>query len=317
MNILITGGSGFVGQHLIKYLLDTDQNCTITNIDLNPSQLEDDRLSTSIVDIRDLSQLESLEAVSYDYCIHLAALCKEPGFEWEEYFDTNDIGTQNVLQYLTRCDVKRVAFTSTMMVYKAGEHQKKETDMACPDTAYGISKLLAEKAIEKWTAHSTDRHYFVIRPSVIFGANENANFTRLYSSLKRGFFAYVGRKDTVKSCVYVKEVCHVFWYAIKQNISGTYNFAFDEDSRISTIVAAFKTVFGFKPFVPVIPMFLLKNMARVFVVLNGLGLKNSIHPRRMEKLNKSSNMGVEKIKATGFQYQYNLISALEDWKKWL
>ena len=317
MNILITGGSGFVGQHVIARLLESDASCHITNIDLNPSKIQDSRLKTTITDIRDRSQCVKLENIKYDYCIHLAALCKEPGFKWEEYFETNDLGTKNVLEYLSRCEVNTMAFTSTMMVYKAGEHQKKESDITCPDTAYGISKLLAEREIEKWSAAKMERNYFVIRPSVIFGENENANFTRLYNSLKKGLFAYVGRKDTVKSCVYVKEVCNVVLFSIQKGIYGTYNFAFAEDSRIGTIVSSFKQVFGFKPFVPVIPMWLLKNVARGFLVLNNLGFKNSIHPRRMEKLNKSSNIGVEKIKSTGFQYQYNLISALEDWKKYL
>ena len=316
MKILITGGSGFVGQHLLAHLFEKYADLSVVNLDLVPSKYERQNLSTIILDLRDREQLVNLEEVHFDYCIHLAALCKEPGFEWEEYFQTNDRGTKNLLEYLEKCKVNKIAFTSTMMVYKAGEHQKKETDLSCPDTAYGISKLLAEREIEKWANKSNDRNYFTVRPSVIFGENENANFTRLYDALKNKRFAYVGRKTTVKSCVYVKEVCNALEYSYQNNIFGTFNFAFEGDSEIGTIVDSFKKVFGFRRlWVPVIPYKLLKWVAKGFQVLNSLGLKNGIHPRRIEKLYFSTNISPQKMIKTGYKFQYNLISALEDWKK--
>ncbi len=77
------------------------------------------------------------------------------------------------------------------MVYKSDEERHTEMTLTTPDTAYGISKLLAEKELESWENKRKGRSLKVIRPAVVFGENENANFTRLYTSLKRGFFPYV------------------------------------------------------------------------------------------------------------------------------
>ncbi len=97
---IITGGSGFIGTHLITFLLDNNTGIEILNIDLQDSDIKDDQLNNANADIRSIKNLDDLEIEKgFNLCIHLAALSKEPGFEWAEYFETNYTGTQNVAKF--------------------------------------------------------------------------------------------------------------------------------------------------------------------------------------------------------------------------
>ncbi|MEO9805388.1 MAG: SDR family oxidoreductase [Reichenbachiella sp.] len=312
-NYLITGGGGFIGGHLITSLLNLVDTGSILILDIQPaSGFEDKRVKYQYWDIRQIAEFNLSE--EYEVCIHLAALCKEPGFSWEEYFETNYIGTKNVLDLCDRLQIKKVLFTSTMMVYKAGEERRDENSLTAPDTAYGISKLLAEKEIQCWAENDNLKSYGILRPSVVFGENERGNFTRLYYGIKSNRFGYVGRKTTVKSCVYVKDVCQCLIYLSKLELREIYNFAFIVDYQIGQIVKQFKGVFQLKAMIPTLPLWLLMPVSRFFLMLNQLGMKNSIHPRRIQKLYFSTNIDSQKIIDMGFNFSFDLESALKDWK---
>lgn len=313
MKVLITGGSGFIGTHLIKYLLEKD-DIQIVNIDLNPSPINDSRLNSIHWDIRQEEVLH-LEERGFDCCIHLAALCKEPGFEWNEYFVTNHFGTKQTIKLCETLDIDHIIFTSTMMVFKAEESVKVETDVTAPDTAYGISKLLGELELLSWQSKNKGKLQ-IIRPAVVFGENENANFTRLYQALKRGFFPYVGKSSTVKSNIYVKELVYFVDYLFAY--SGEYrifNFAFPVKQPMKEIVQTFKEVFGLRSINPVIPYRLLLLLSYGFELLNSVGLKNSVHHRRIQKLFFSTYIHPKSALEIGYNFSYDLKSALKEWKE--
>ena len=315
MRILITGGSGFIGTHLIQKLLLAYDQIKIVNIDLVESSIKDNRCTTIISDIKLADFGKELIGKKFDICIHLASLCKEPGYKWEEYFVTNFIGTKNVIQLCSILGITKVLFTSTMMVYKADEVQKTENFLTAPDTAYGISKLLAEHELQLWK-HTHNGKLIIIRPAVVFGKNENANFTRLFNSLNRGFFPYVGRKETVKSNIYVKELVNFIIYAMQHKLNNVvFNFAFPENYQIKDIVNTFKQVYNIRAFTPVIPFRLMLGIASLFQLLNSIGLKNAIHYRRIEKLYYSTNIFPQASLNDGYVFHYDLKSSLEDWKK--
>ncbi len=90
-----------------------------------------------------------------------------------------------------------------------------------PNTVYGISKLVAEKIHEKWqNGDATHRQFTIVRPGVVFGKGENGNFTRLYWAIHGHKFAYPGRKDTIKACIYVKELVRFMLYRLEHHEHG-------------------------------------------------------------------------------------------------
>lgn len=310
---LITGGSGFIGTNLINELLGKYGDIKIVNIDINPSEIIDSRLTTIIVDIRNEINIQ-LE-MQFDVCVHLAALCKEPGYQWNEYFETNYSGTENVLRLCSRLGVKKIIFTSTMMVYKAAELQRDESSLTAPDTAYGMSKLLAEKNILLWELGENGRLVYIIRPAVVFGRNENANFTRLIKGLKAGIFPFVGRQTTIKSNIYVKELINFMLFLLKEHPKYTlYNMAFPEASTIRSITDSIINVFHIKAIRPVIPFSLMITISYVGLFLSRLGIRTTMHPRRVEKLYYSTHIYPKNAIESGYNFDYTTRTALEDWK---
>lgn len=315
MKILVTGGSGFIGTVLMSQLLLRDDIVRIVNLDLDESSIRDARLRTVKADVRNADLAELPLDAEFDCCIHLAALCKEPGYEWEAYFRTNDVGTKNVIALCKKLGINQILFTSTMMVYRAGEVRRTERSETAPDTAYGISKLLAEKELLAWKAAEPTRELKIIRPAVVFGEAENANFTRLHRAVKRGFFPYVGKSSTVKANVYVKELANFIEFLIDSKTSETiYNFSFPAEYTIREIISSIKDVFALRSFHPTLPVKPLLWLSYLFELLDQLGLRNGIHHRRIEKLYHSTDIYPENALMEGYSFKYDLRSALEDWK---
>lgn len=105
-----------------------------------------------------------------DVIFNFAAVHRTPGHEDHEYFETNIRGAENVVAFAEKWNIKKIVFTSSIAPYGAAEELKKETTLPTPNTAYGISKLVAEKIHEKWqNGDATHRQLTIVRPSVVFG----------------------------------------------------------------------------------------------------------------------------------------------------
>src|SRR4030067_1995682 len=105
---IITGGSGFIGTHLVESLLKQDDIEKIYILDLNPPKIKDTIIEFHKCDVR--------EPINFDrefknaVFIYLAALCKEPGYGWEDYFKTNYYGTKKVVEYAKKNNIKNIIF---------------------------------------------------------------------------------------------------------------------------------------------------------------------------------------------------------------
>jgi UDP-N-acetylglucosamine 4,6-dehydratase len=161
-SILVTGGSGFLGRHLIQRLLDNYQDIKIRTISRNENaiqrllvQCHSERLTSIVGDMRDVDSLK-YAIRDCDTVVHLAAmkhidLCEMYPLE---AITTNVIGTKNLLD-LFRGDT----FISI------------STDKAVQaTTCYGATKLLMEKLVLDAANKEKNRRYIVVRPGNIFGS---------------------------------------------------------------------------------------------------------------------------------------------------
>ena len=247
-----------------------------------------------------------------DVIFNFAAVHRTPGHEDHEYFETNIRGAENVVAFAEKWNIKKIVFTSSIAPYGAAEELKKETTLPTPNTAYGISKLVAEKIHEKWqNGDATHRQLTIVRPGVVFGKGENGNFTRLYWTIRGHKFAYPGRKDTIKACIYVKELVRFMLWKVEEGVNTNnsnntngadvksakgveiYNCCFEPAYTIQHIVEAMKKVTGLTQFVPDIPNWVIMPMARAAMLL---GLPMGICPARVKKLQISTNICGEKLK---------------------
>lgn len=307
--VLITGGSGFIGSALIAELERSGEFGPIVNIDLVPGPGV-----YMQADVRQPLPIDELGHYNFTACVHLAGLAKEPGFPHDAYFDTNLGGTRHVLETCRLLSIPQVIFTSTMMVHSPSDDRKVESDVLNPNTAYGSSKALAEGEMLEY-AQVTDAKVSILRPGVVFGPGDVGNFDRLRHMLARKLFFFVGRTDTVKSCVHIDDAVGVITHLLNDpQDSDTYNVAVNTSTTIAEIVGAMQRHFDLQYRVPTIPFRLAHLASRPFEVLSAVGLETGIHHRRIEKLYESTNISADRLLKMGYEMRHPTIDeAVKAW----
>src|SRR5262249_54553932 len=160
-----------------------------------------------------------------------------------EYFWTNVTGAIEVCRFADRIGARRLTFTSSISVYGPANEPRDEHGPFTPDTAYGRSKLLAEKIQLNWQAAREGRQLIIVRPAVIFGPGERGNFTRLAAVLRARRFVFPGRNDTIKACAYVGELVRSMLFARALDVPQiTYNMAYPNAYTSREICEAFHEV---------------------------------------------------------------------------
>jgi len=316
-NALVVGGSGFIGMHTLRALKRDGRYARIVSVDI---ALPTERLEGVIYETHDARQRLPPELADGDTEIYnLPALRTFPGHADDEYFETNAGTSERVIGLAEATGARTIVFTSTMSVYATGDEPKTEASPIESINAYGASKVRAEALHRAWLQASRDRRLVICRPAVIFGFRDNGNFTRLADALRRGYFVFVGRRDTIKSAGYVGDLADTFLFALdRQRESGTpeilYNFAYPERLTISRIVDAFCDVGNFRRPRIVLPPWLLSVAAVPFEALNALGIRNGIHRKRLIKLYESTNIVPEWLEDNGFTFRTDIVSALREWR---
>lgn len=327
MNLFIIGGTGFIGTHMTNLLAERFPKSKIYNLDIvkpgNPlptvkdykPALKDGQSLKSIFiecDVRKPIELD-VPVSADDMIFNFAAVHRTPGHEDHEYFETNIRGAEHVTEFAEKNGIKTIVFTSSIAPYGAAEELKEETTLPTPNTPYGISKLVAEKIHQMWQARDTEhRHLTIVRPGVVFGKGENGNFTRLYWGIRKHTFAYPGRKDTIKACVYVKELVRFMLWNIEERNTpfALYNCTFEPAYTIEQIVKAMKKVTGLEQSVPYIPNSIIMPAAYCAQML---GSPMGICPARVKKLQISTNISGMKMAESGYKFKYSFEEALADW----
>lgn len=311
---IVFGGAGFIGTHLLRDLKNSGRFEELVCVDLVSPAEPVDGVSYKIADVR--QPLPADLCPSAEEIYNLAAVHRTPGHETHEYYETNVAGATHICEFARAHQIKKIVFTSSIAVYGPDEAAKEETTPPAPQSAYGWSKLLAEQIQQSWQQEDPSRKLVIVRPAVVFGAGEKGNFTRLAGALKKGFFLYPGRKDTIKACGYVGELIRTMQFMLVQDESQSlYNFCYAQAYTIEEICQSFGRVGSLSQPKGVVPLPLMKLASIPFEVLNALGFKNGINRARIQKLVVSTNIVPAKLMASGYTYGTDLDSALEDWSK--
>lgn len=325
MNYIIFGGSGFIGTHLI-HLLNGIKNPADKIYDLDIVMPGEEGVVPGIVeknegveyirlDVRKPFDLAFTPTAS-DIIFNLAAVHRTPGHKDVEYFETNIRGAENVVAFAEKYGIKKILFTSSISPYGASEELKSEDTLPTPNTPYGISKLVAEKIHMGWVGKDETRELTIVRPGIVYGKGEHGNMTRLYKGIKDHYYIYAGRKDTIKACVYVKELVQFFKYHMIDNTFlgvDIINCTFEPAYTIEQVCEAMKEATDLKGrHIPIVPAWMLMIAA---TILAPIGAKKGIHPARVKKLMVSTNISGKKLAGTDYKFHYSLVDSFKDWYK--
>lgn len=330
---VIFGGTGFIGLHFTKYLLDNGVVDKVVLADIKTpedhvahvfvqSDLRAGKVVYEYCDVRSAIKLNSLGSDKLDFIANFAAIHREPGHQGHEYYETNIPGAQNVCAFAEQVGCATLLFTSSISPYGPTESPKDESVVPTPETAYGGSKLAAELIHHAWwTRAPQERTLLTVRPGVVFGPGEGGNVSRLVAMLSKGFFVYAGNRQTRKAGIYVRELCHAMLWLLKRqqrSISTRFvlaNMTMNPGPSMEEYVSTISSVSGKKVFCPTVPRPLLLGAATVIGGIAGaIGINQPINRVRVAKLVRSNNIVPGTLSRERYEYVYTLRSAMEDWK---
>jgi len=228
---IITGGSGFVGQFLIKKLSSIYPGTEIHNLDINPPiGLSFSNLTNHIIDLRNQQSLNSFNFSENDTVYHLASYIfteKVPSkTKREAWFESlNVYGTQNLLGAMQKNGAKNIAFVSTDMVYGSPETTPIEKNHPLkPNGPYGLSKVKAEKLIVDFSASNNARS-IIFRPRMIVGPGRFGLLNKLFFLICNNLpVPLIGSGNNVYQFISVHDCVDALIEFHKQDhLTGSYN----------------------------------------------------------------------------------------------
>jgi len=231
MKVLVTGGAGFIGSHIVEELVKMGEEVVVID-NLSSGKLEnikefENKLRFVKGDIRSLDLLKK-EFKGVDFILHQAALKSvHLSFDHpEEYNEVNVDGTLNILKAAKECDVKKVIFASSSSVY--GESKvfpQKENSIPNPKSPYAASKLEGERLCKEYSKKGLET--VSLRYFNVFGPrqdpkSEYANVIPKFIGLimaNRIPIIYEDGKQS-RDFIYVKNVADTNIKACKENVDG-------------------------------------------------------------------------------------------------
>jgi len=221
--VLVTGGAGFLGINLTRYLLG--RGIAVTSLDIAPFAYEDVRDRVTVVDgdIRDAAAVErALDGV--DAVVHAAAAL--PLYAASDIYTTDVEGTRRVLEGAQRAVIGRVVHISSTAVYGIPDHHPlREEDRLDGVGPYGQAKIQAEMIALEYRAKGMIVP--VLRPKSFVGPERLGVFTLLYDwALDGRNFPMIGRGHNRYQLLDVEDLCQAIYLCLTlpgETVNDTFN----------------------------------------------------------------------------------------------
>jgi len=295
--ILVTGGAGFIGSHLSEKLLKNNHNViAIDNFDpFYDRKIKEQNISQALLsknyqlfekDILDVKSLSTVfEQNKIDLVIHLAAKAgvrpsiEDPG----GYYNTNVIGTLNILEAMKKNGCKKMIFASSSSVY--GNNKKvpfSENDSVDnPISPYAATKKAGELLCHTYH-HLYNFDIFALRFFTVYGPRQRPDlaihkFTKMITDEKP--ITLYGNGTTMRDYTYIDDIVDGIIKAII-NLKGYDVFNLGESTTISLsqMVSTIEQVFDKKAIIERLPM-QLGDVERTFANISKAQLQLDYKPK--------------------------------------
>ena len=201
-NILVTGGAGYIGSHIIEILIKKNKKIfIIDNLSTGYKKLINKKAKFLKLDVLETHKLKKIIIKNnIDSIIHLAAslIIGEGEKKPKKYFRNNVIGTKSILNAIKNTSVKNLLFSSTAAVYKDGMYRVVENSPTKPKSVYGKTKLKAENLI-KAQCKKFKINFAILRFFNIVGASPSGKFGLINTSdhLFKNFSSQIMKKKPI------------------------------------------------------------------------------------------------------------------------
>ncbi|HVJ84252.1 MAG TPA: NAD-dependent epimerase/dehydratase family protein [Caulifigura sp.] len=217
---LVTGGGGFLGRYIVEQLLAAGVTVRIYSRRRFPD-LEALGVTSLVGDLRDAPAVADA-CRGVDTVFHAAAV---PGIwgPWSLYYETNTLGTENIIKACIAGGVARLIYTSSpSVIYDGQPHEGADESLPYPahySAHYPRSKALAEQAVLA-ANNSTGLKTIALRPHLIWGPRDNHLLPRLVERARLGKLRRVGDGTNLISMSYVENTAHAHLLAARALAEG-------------------------------------------------------------------------------------------------
>ena len=181
-NVLVTGGAGYIGSHVVEKLIKKKIKAIIVdNLSTGYKRLINKKAFFYLCDIKNFNKLNKIfKKHNISSVIHLAASLSvgESEKKPKKYYLNNVLGTKNVIKCCNQNNVKNLIFSSTCAVYKDQMKIVKESSKVKPKSVYGKTKLAAEKLIKN-NLNKKKMNYAILRYFNVAGASESGKIGQI------------------------------------------------------------------------------------------------------------------------------------------
>ena len=228
MKFLVTGGVGFIGNNIVRLLLEMGHNVDIID-NLQVGKIENindiiDKVNFFQIDTRDRERLDKI-IKNYDGIFHEAALTSVPeSFKKpEEYNDVNVIGTKNIFEIANREKIRIVYASSSSIYGNTTQIPIKESFERKPINPYGQTKLDDEILAEKFEELSV----IGLRYFNVYGIGQNISYagviTKFLEQIKnKKPLTINGNGNQIRDFIHVKDIAKANLAAMESNVKKSF-----------------------------------------------------------------------------------------------
>jgi nucleoside-diphosphate-sugar epimerase len=301
MNVLVTGGSGFIGQKLVAYLIG--QGCSVSVVSRQETVFDKD---VRLIKMDLLTgSFSFLENENFDVVINCAADLKN-----NEVMEGLHVNVPlRMLKFLRGRNCRWVQLSSVGVYGSKMRGVIDETSLFNPKGEYEVTKARAEQEISEY-CNKNDIPFSILRPSNVFGIEMvNTSLRKLIEAIKFGRFFYMAKPECVSmNYVDVDNVVEGLWLcSTKKEADGqAYNLSDRIDQK--EFVAIVCNEYGVSPPSLFIPGFIMRLLCHLFAWLPGFPLT----PAAINALTTKAEYPTQKIERDlGFRLKSPLPQALE------
>ncbi len=252
--ILVTGGAGFIGSHLVDKLIELDHKVVvIDNLSNGRKENLNKKAKFYKVDVCSPKISEIFKKEKPEIVFHLAAQINVRKSVENPRKDAkiNILGSLNILENCKKYKVEKLIFASTggAIYGEAKEIPTKETYLENPVSPYGISKLTVERYLNFYY-QTFNLPYLSLRFSNVYGPRQNSKSEAgviaifIERMLKNQDCIIYGDGQQTRDFIYVKDVVNACLKAMETNKVGVYNIGTGKETSINEIFKRLKNLIG-------------------------------------------------------------------------
>lgn len=249
-HVIITGGAGFIGSHLVDRMVERAKKVTV--IDIQKPDWKNEKAKYRTVDIRD-AKIESIfEKAKPDLVFHLAAQIHERESERDpvKYAQHNILGTLNLMEASKKYLEGRFIFVSTGAVYgHQDDFPISERITPRPLTPYAVSKLTGERYLNFYqNVHGIP--YVALRPGNVYGPRQDSSAESgaigiFATQLMRGEQVYINNDgQTTRDYIYVDDVVSALIKSAESDYVGVLNVGTGRETSTNSLFEVTASVVG-------------------------------------------------------------------------